>query len=641
MNTLFFLSAVAMFTVQDSIQATSNDYEFQTTDIQILADRPQLASESYRMVSVIGRSEIESLPVQSVSDLLRYLPGIDLRSRGVNGSQADVAVRGGTFDQVRVLVNGVDMTDSHTGHYSLNLPVNLELVERVEILQGGGAVNIVTRSNSNNGSQYTVSMTQGMYALSNPSFTGRWKKGSWYADASASYTHADGYDAPNASAKEQISLDNSDLNLLNVYAQTGWKGLNVQTGLQIKDAGAGMFYGFGSQDQFDATRTAFASASYSHKWNESWSSVLQAGGRTNYDRYEWHRGQRLYGNFHFSRNLEMQLRTKHTERNGSTSFGVEVKRNAINSTNLGDTINPGGQVPNVNGFDLKDLNVFDLVKGKKRTSAGVYLDKVLCWEDLTVGADIKGFWTSGFGWNMTGGLNLGYEYMPSSVVYINLNRSLRLPTFTDMYYDAGNQLGNRDLRPEKTLTLCGGATYEQTVWNARLSLSADAFYRWGTDIIDWVYVSTDAKRPFHATNWNSYNVLGSELEASLSWKRGIRALRLSYSYSAPDTKEDRSGSRYLDCMRHKLVARVEHDIWKGFGASWAFSLQSREGEFNNADGVVCSYEPTSLLDGQLYWRWNNLKCSIDCTNITNRHYYDYGGILQPGRWGKVGVSYAF
>ncbi len=641
MITLVFLAAMMAAPVHEGNSTVSNDHEVYTTDIQILADRPQLASESYRMISVIGRSEIESLPVHNISDLLRYLPGIDLRSRGVNGSQADVSVRGGTFDQVRVLINGVDMTDSHTGHYSLNLPVNLELVERVEILQGGGAVNIVTRSNNVKGGEYSVSMTQGMYALSNPSVAGRWRKGDWYADASASYTHANGYDAPDASPKEKISMENSDLNLVNVFAQTGWKGLNVQTGLQIKDAGAGMFYGFGSQDQFDATRTAFASASYAQKWNESWSTVFQAGGRANYDHYEWHRGQRLYGNFHFSRNMEVQARTKYAGEHGTTSFGVEAKNSAINSTNLGDTINPGGQVPNVEGFDLKDLNVFDLVRGKKRMSAGAYVEKVLFWNDLTASADIKGFWTSEFGWNMTGGLNVGYEYLPASVVYVNLNRSLRLPTFTDLYYNAGNQLGSRDLRPEKTLTLCAGATYQGSLWNAALSLSADAYYRWGTDIIDWVYVPSDAKRPFHATNWSSYNVMGTEMEASLSWKRGIRAVRLSYSYSTPDTHEDRSGSRYLDCMKHKLVARVEHDIWKGLGASWAFSLQSRDGNFNNADGVVCSYEPAALLDGQIFWRWNSLKLSVDCTNITNSHYYDYGGILQPGRWAKAGISYTF
>ncbi|MBR2166823.1 MAG: hypothetical protein IJ920_00570 [Paludibacteraceae bacterium] len=97
-------------------------------------------------------------------------------------------------------------------------------------------------------------------------FTGGWKRKDCHVVASGNYSHANGYYAPNPSEKEQTALTNSDLNIVNLFSSVSYRGLDIQLGAQYKDAGAGMFYGFGSQDQFDATRTAFGSAHYGHNW---------------------------------------------------------------------------------------------------------------------------------------------------------------------------------------------------------------------------------------------------------------------------------------------------------------------------------------------------------------------------------------
>ena len=75
------------------------------------------------------------------------------------GWTADLSIRGSTFEQVLVLVDGVRMSDPQTGHFDLDLAVPLERVERIEILRGpasavygadalGGVVNVVTRDGS-------------------------------------------------------------------------------------------------------------------------------------------------------------------------------------------------------------------------------------------------------------------------------------------------------------------------------------------------------------------------------------------------------------------------------------------------------------------------------------------------------------
>lgn len=75
----------------------------------------------------------------SIEQVLSTLPGIDIRTRGPHGSQADVSMRGGTFDQVMICLNGIPVSDAQTGHYALNLPVPLSAIERIEVLQGAAA----------------------------------------------------------------------------------------------------------------------------------------------------------------------------------------------------------------------------------------------------------------------------------------------------------------------------------------------------------------------------------------------------------------------------------------------------------------------------------------------------------------------
>jgi iron complex outermembrane receptor protein len=95
--------------------------------------------ESSRNISVMSDVEIKNLPAQSISEILTYIPGVDIRQRGPVGVQADIGIRGGTFEQTLVLINGIKLTDPQTGHHSLNVPVNFSNLKRIEVLKGPGA----------------------------------------------------------------------------------------------------------------------------------------------------------------------------------------------------------------------------------------------------------------------------------------------------------------------------------------------------------------------------------------------------------------------------------------------------------------------------------------------------------------------
>lgn len=625
----------------DSALAVSQQLSLQ--EVLVVSEKAEVNSDAYRLITQVSHEEIQALPIQTVADILQYLPGVDVRTRGVNGAQADISMRGGTFDQVLIMLNGVSLGDFQTGHYALNLPISPSLIERVEVLQGtsahlfgafSGAVNIVTKSTP----EMQMHLTAGMNGLVNPEFAGSWDQGEWHVNASAEYSRAEGYYAPRPSEKEQTALDNSDYQLANLYLQTRWRGLDVQMGAQWKDAGAGMYYGFGSQDQFDATRTAFGSVKYAHRVG-AWRIEGQAAYRANYDRYEWNRGQRLYGNFHFAQTANASLSAHYASRIGTTSFGVGIRNENIHSTNLGDTINPGGQVPNVKDFDLADVRVLDLVRGGNRFHVNYFAEQTFYYAGLSASLGVNGTYNTQFGNHFGGGANIGYEYTKSGSVYVNANRSVRMPTFTDLYYDAGNQLGNRDLRPEEAWLLSVGTKYAPSFGDkGRLSVSADWYYRWGKNIIDWVYTPDDTRRPYHAENQQQVDATGIEIAVAYRLNEWLRCISVNYGYTYLDLDMKESGSRYLDYLSHKLTLHLEHGIYKGLGASWTVRYQRREGQYNDAEGAVQDYVPIWLLDASIFWQNARLKVALDCTNVTNTRYYDYGGILQPGAWAKITIE---
>jgi len=139
---------------------------------------PVAARQAARIVTVISASEIERSPAQSIHDLLRYVSSVDIRQRGPLGAQADIGIRGGTYDQTLILLNGINISDPQTGHHNLNIPVTPESIERIEILRGpaaktfgpnafNGVVNIITGNHLPN--HLRVAASAGQHGLSSGS----------------------------------------------------------------------------------------------------------------------------------------------------------------------------------------------------------------------------------------------------------------------------------------------------------------------------------------------------------------------------------------------------------------------------------------------------------------------------------------
>lgn len=594
---------------------------FQIEEVEVLAERTPIASEAYQLVAQVSGEQIATMPIANVADILVYLPGVDVRSRGSSNTQNDVSLFGGTFDQVLILLNGIPISDPQTGHYSMHLPVAPALIERIDVLQSNyrvgaltGAINIITRHPQQD--DYSLQLSGGTNSFLAPLFACSWKRDQVQVNASAEYARSDGYYAPTDDAKEQAALRNTDYRLANLYVQTRWKGLDVQVGAQYKDAGLGTGYGFASIDQFDATRTMMASARYVWSTPTNWTIEAQAAYRGNYDRYEWHRG--TISNLHWTHNTQAKVEAMYQYRLGHTSFGAEARNEYIRSTNMGEHY---------------------------RTHVTLHAGQEFVFQNITSSLHLAGHYNTWFGWYGSGDARIAYSFLRSGNIALHAGRSLRMPTWTDLYYHAGVQRGSTDLKAEQAWHLALNGGYEWN-WNeaGRFALSGDAFYRWGEDIIDWTYNTTDSL--FYATNQNKVNTFGVEVGATYRLNAWLRQVSISYAYTDLSLDLTKAKSNYLDYLRHKVVLQIDHGIYvwsKGrLAANWSLRWQDREGSFVDIYGKAGNaYQSVLLLDGSIYMECAHARIALECTNMTNRHYYEYGGILMPGAQGKIVVTAKF
>ena len=109
-------------------------------EIEIQSDRvPMLYSETSRVVEVITKEQIQQMPAQTIDDILKFALNVDVRQRGDFNVQSDISIRGGSNEETLILLNGVKINDPQTGHYNINIPVDINDIERIEILEGPGA----------------------------------------------------------------------------------------------------------------------------------------------------------------------------------------------------------------------------------------------------------------------------------------------------------------------------------------------------------------------------------------------------------------------------------------------------------------------------------------------------------------------
>ena len=599
--------------------------ELRIREVGISGSRQTPVRTVMSQTPLFDRKAQAAAPCQTLEAALRNAPSVDIRERGGKGTQADISVRGGSFDQTMVLLNGIDFTDARTGHQAHSLPVDIECISGVELLEGipgvgayAGAVNIRTTPLL---PQYLrVEGVGGQYGYAYGSLSGAVAKERFSLLGAASYRRSDGY------------RHNTDFDTYNVFVRSSCEApragfFDFQAGYQNRAFGSNGFYGAYNPEQWEHTSTALASLRWQHSAGRfAWGAYVSY--RKNFDRYDWTRGTVL--NRHNTDNAGAKAWVDCDWAGGTTTLGGDYAFSHIYSTNLGELLaTPHG----------------DYLRGKSRHTGNVYLRHSKHWRRFDAAASAGASLTP-YGTALLWSLDGGCQPAEGLRVSVGASQSMRLPTFTDLYYSSPAQINNLDLVPEKAVTVRAGARYAKGRWSA----SATGYYRAGRDIIDWVWHPDDDPVPEWRGKWHSeqtseLDTYGVELTGGYASSEGfLRRATLSYAWITTDRSSELIAKSAMDFLRHKAALAVEVRFLRRMSLALTASVAHRNGSYTHypvsGDASVTEtrdFKPYFLLDARLAWEKGICRLYVDGMNVTDTRYCDMGGIPLPGAWVTGGV----
>ena len=620
---------------------------YELEEVEVTGSRvPLTVSQAARIVTVLDREAIAVAPVQSINDLLKYAAGVDVRQRGDMGVQTDISIRGGTFDQITILLNGINICDPQTGHNAADFPVELSEIERIEVLEGPagrvygtsslvGAINIVTRTAKDSGAE--VFADGGSYGYFKGGAIVSHVKNGLSNQVSGSYSRSDGF------SRSKAGNLNADFKYARLFYQGRYENDQVDirwhAGFTNKDYGANTFYSTLSDEQFEHVRKYYTAVQAETKGDVYHFKPSVYWNRSD-DRFEFYRGmpEKSPFNYHQTDVYGVNLNNYIQTFLGKTAFGAEFRNEGVRSTSLGEPLNSPVKVP---GTDA------DFTLGLNRTNLSFHLEHNIVLRRFTLSAGVIAVKNTGNEMNFRfyPGVDASYQFARDWKVYASYNTSLRMPTFTELYYSVGGHKADKYLKPEEMQAVEVGVKYLRPGIRGTLSL-----YRYhGTDMIDWIKdISQGDDAPWQSVNHAVINTMGAEASVLVDIRElmqrdaFVRSLNVSYSYIDQDkeTTPNLQSKYALEYLRHKFVAQANFRIWKLLEMNVSYRWQDRMGNYQKGNSMV-PYEPYSLVDARFTWNAPQYKIYIEGNNLLNKTYYDHGNIPQPGIWVRAGASYRF
>ena len=638
---------VSGISAQTAEKNNAGEKLYELEEVEVTGSRvPLTVSQAARIVTVLDREAIAAAPVQSINDLLKYAAGVDVRQRGDMGVQTDISIRGGTFDQITILLNGINICDPQTGHNAADFPVELSEIERIEVLEGPagrvygtsslvGAINIVTRTAKDSGAE--VFADGGSYGYFKGGAIVSHVKNGLSNQVSGSYSRSDGF------SRSKAGNLNADFKYARLFYQGRYENDQVDVrwhaGFTNKDYGANTFYSTLSDEQFEHVRKYYTAVQAETKGDVYHFKPSVYWNRSD-DRFEFYRGmpEKSPFNYHQTDVYGVNLNNYIQTFLGKTAFGAEFRNEGVRSTSLGEPLNSPVKVP---GADA------DFTLGLNRTNLSFHLEHNIVLRRFTLSAGVIAVKNTGNEMNFRfyPGVDASYQFARDWKVYASYNTSLRMPTFTELYYSVGGHKADKYLKPEEMQAVEVGVKYLRPGIRGTLSL-----YRYhGTDMIDWIKdISQGDDAPWQSVNHAVINTMGAEASVLVDIRElmqrdaFVRSVNVSYSYINQDkeTTPNLQSKYALEYLRHKFVAQANLRIWKLLEMNVSYRWQDRMGNYQKGNSMV-PYEPYSLVDARLSWNAPQYKIYVEGNNLLNKTYYDHGNIPQPGIWVRAGASYRF
>jgi iron complex outermembrane receptor protein len=561
--------------------------------------------ENSRTIDIISSEDIKNSATNNIADLLQQVAGVDIRRRGTAGSQADLYIRGGSFDQTLLLIDGIKMDDAQTGHHTMNAALPIEVIERIEIIKGPaarvfgqnaftGAINIVTKKNLNN--SVALNMETGSFGQLNGSVTvGSELENSSHLIHVGKLT-SEGY-------RNNSDYDNSNYFIKSIFNKKA-QPIEMITTFFDRNFGAENFY---------TTNPTF------NEYEETQNSLIAFTSEFNTQKLKikprvyWKRNQDMfllrrddpafYRNFHITNKIGAEANASYTSNLGVTGFGVDLSKVDIRSNNLGN---------------------------RNRFMANMFLEHrfKLLNDKLDVTPGIAVTYFSDFKFHAFPGIDVGYKLTDNFKVYGNAGYTYRIPTYTDLYYSDPATVGNADLKPEEALSGELGAKYITPKFTGGFAF----FYRDASKLIDYVKdIDTD---PFMATNLRDLYTKGFEVNTNYNFKINNLNQNLSVGYVF---LEDEVGdlnlnfSRYsINSLKHHFTTRLSTQLLK----NWNFNVIYKHAE--RTQGL--SY---NVWDASLVLKAKQFEFTAIASNIFDADYIETGFVPMPPSNVLFGLRYSF
>ncbi len=642
--TLTYASAGSVSTkpvTADSISVTTAR-EQMLEEVSVTGSRaPLTRSQATRMVTVLERSDIQQAPVQSMNDLLKYAVGVDVRQRSPYGAQTDISMRGGTQEQIIILLNGINICDPQTGHNTVDLPVSLDDILRIEVLEGPagriygtsslvGAINIVTTERGTSDDVKTVSLAAQVesgsygYASAGARVAHTLPDKNLRQTLSGTYSRSDGY------SRSQTGRLNSDFSGARAFYQGSYlaDGAKVSWHAGISDKGWGSATAYASpkwkaDDQYEHTTKLIADVSAEgHYGPLSLHATLYWN--QHQDRYEGYRGRADLMKYNYNRTdvAGLSLNSYFDWTLGRTAIGAELRNENLLSGNLGE---PLTRPHHIHGTDR------DYTLGLNRTNISAFAEHNILLKALTVSAGfvvVKNTWAD-MNPTIYPGIDVNLRLGEHWLLHASYNTSLRMPSFTEMYYKLQGYAADPHLKPEEMGAVEIGATL-----NCRqLTAHAAIWHHHGRNMIDWIMdTSLGDKAEWQSVNHTKLNSIGLETSAQLTMGAARFHLNYSYIHQEKDLEPQFLSQYALEYLRHKLTAGARITVLPQLILTVNMRWQDRAGQYTDFDGNLCDYEPYTVADARLSWHRNGYELYGEANNLFDTAYRDYGLVPQPGRW---------
>jgi len=546
-----------------------------------------------RAVWLLTRDDIARLPIRSIEDVLRFASSVDVRARSPY-VQADFAVRGGSFGQTLVLLDGVRLNDAQSGHHNSDFPITLDDIERVEVLLGtgsslfgadalGGTINIITRGASSHPEFFAVGGEHGLAgARTRLSFGGGRLQQTVSADVIRSSGFQDDRDFENVALSSRTAVG---------------PDTRVLVGFVRKDFGANGFYGPApSREQTDQTIAAITHAFT--RWN--WRSTVQAMYRSHGDTFLYDRRQAgAAPNVHRTHAGTILLRAnRRLGQRTRASAGAELGSDWIRSSNLGER-----SFYRASGF-------FEI---QQRLA-----DRLI----LYPGARFDAY--NQFGNALSPSLAARLTVAPTLSLRASAGHAFRVPTFTELYYTDPNHRASSDLRPERGWSAEAGADW---VVGGRAIARATAFTRRDRDVIDWTRVTT--AEPWQTLNVRQVTVSGIETGVRCVFgSTNVAEVQYTLLSTDADALTGLLSKYVLDYAPHNLVV-------SGAVRALGLDVSPRIGwTKRHARG---SY---AVVDLRASRQIRRVSLFVEAANLFDEEYQEVAGVAMPGRWVSVGIRLA-